>query len=488
MFTARFLARAKEHKERTFRGLPIVIENPKGSIREGADPSGKAWKREMQADYGFIEDTTGTGDKENIDVYVGDDESSPNAYVIEQLGLGVEPDEYKVVLGAPDLQSAEELYLKHYEPGWEEEHVGEISEVPLEELFSAVKEHQEQAKQGSEDWKCPVCGRLNPAVHPRCEECAEANPAGPLAKKPVAPRKQHANGWIDKVLESESLRGRDAGIERGRNIVRSLSLGRDFGEANEDYEARRPDIGEFMQWFDAYQNGKTAADSDLVDKFVAQYARQRGVYGKAADVVRKEIAAACEANGIRAAITSRAKEVESLRKKLVKRNVLRPYRDFKDIRTDIKDMAGVRVALYFPIDREPVGQIIQKLYEQARPPKRFPEDRGPGDGDDYEATHYAIKYAGLVVEIQVASALMLSWSECAHDLLYKPKMGEVTPAERQLLKELKDIVKAGEHTVTQLQETVMNRLASIPSEAQRVAARLYATTILSRRDEILAGI
>jgi hypothetical protein len=48
-------------------------------------------------------------------------------------------------------------------------------------------------------------------------------------------------------------------------------------------------------------------------------------------------------------------------------------------------------------------------------------------------------------------------------------------------------VSAGEHTVTQLQDLVQNRIASISSEARRVAARLYVTTILSRRDQILAG-
>jgi len=334
--------------------------------------SGRAWSREMKCDYGYIPGTSAAGDEESVDVYVGPDENSEFVYVVEQVGPTGEFDEYKLMLGFPNLEAAEEMFEQQGPEEWDG--LGDISEIPLEHLFDAVEEHR-----------------------------------------------------------------------------------------------------------------KTAADPDLIEKFVVQYERQRGVYGKAADVVRKEIADACEKKGIRCAVVSRAKEVDSLRKKLEKRNALRPYVDFKDIRTDIKDLAGVRVALYFPIDRDGVRDIIKKLYKMARPVKHFPEDRGPEDGEDYEADHYAIKYAGLIVEIQVASALMLAWSEVAHDLVYKPRMGEVTPAEYQLLDELKDIVKAGEHTVTQLQDSVMSRIASIPSEAQRVAARLYATTILTRRNEILAG-
>jgi ppGpp synthetase/RelA/SpoT-type nucleotidyltranferase len=373
--TAQYLRTAEEAEKpkRSFRGLPIVIEDPKGSIRKGVDLGGRAWEREMKVDYGYIPQTTAAGDEENVDVYVGDDENAEYAYVVEQVLENGDFDEYKVMLGFPTLEAAEEMYQQHGPDKWDG--IGDIYEVPLEYLFDAVKEHQ-----------------------------------------------------------------------------------------------------------------KTAADPDLIEKFVQQYERQRRLYSKAADVVRGEINDACIRQNIRAAITARAKTSESLRNKLTKRNAARPYQGVKDILYDIKDMAGVRVALYFPIDRAAVGKIIDELYDQARPPKNFPEDREPGEPDGYEATHFAVKYAGLVVEIQVASALMYAWAEVSHDLIYKPRMGQLTQAEYQLLDELKAIVSAGEHTVTQLQELVQSRVASIPSEARRVATSLYVTAILSARDRILASV
>ena len=68
-FTARYLVAAEDQK-RSFRGLPIVIQDPKGSVREGVDPEGRAWSREMKCDYGYIPGTTAAGDEENLDVSV----------------------------------------------------------------------------------------------------------------------------------------------------------------------------------------------------------------------------------------------------------------------------------------------------------------------------------------------------------------------------------------------------------------------------------
>jgi len=362
--TARHLRTAEqvEEQKRTFRGLPIVIEDRKGDIRKGVDPEGRPWSREMKCDYGYIPGTTAAGDKEDLDVYLGDDENAEFAYVVEQVGPDGEFDEYKVMLGFPTLEAAEEMYQQHGPDKWDG--IGDIYEVPLDYLFDAVEKHQE----------------------------------------------------------------------------------------------------------------KTAAEPDLIEKFVAQYTRQRRLYNKAADVVRGEIVDACAKQNIRAAITSRGKDPESLRDKLVKRNAARPYQSVKDILADIKDMAGVRVALYFPIEREPVGKIIQELYDQARPPKNFPQDREPGEPEGYEATHYAIKYAGLVVEIQVASALNFVWAEVSHDLLYKPRLGEVPPEEHQLLDELKIIVSEGEYTIDELQASIQNRLAD---QVGRVATQTFETSVLA---------
>jgi hypothetical protein len=152
LFSSKLLRRAKklsQMQSTSFRDLPLIIEWPKGSIRVGEDKNGKKWKREMQADYGYIPDTTAAGDKEGLDVYIGPDEASDKVYVVEQLTDDGEFDEYKVLMGFSDLDIAYETYLKHYPDGWGDTNVGSVSEVPFEQVFDKVEEHQEQ--QGKEE-------------------------------------------------------------------------------------------------------------------------------------------------------------------------------------------------------------------------------------------------------------------------------------------------------------------------------------------------
>jgi 2'-5' RNA ligase len=129
-----------------FNGLNIVVEWPKGSIREGTDKDGKKWRREMHADYGYVQDIPTSQDHEDLDVYIGDNPDAVNAYIVEQLDDDGEVDEYKVMLGFDSLAEAEEMYLTHYPDDWEETHLGEVAEVPFDYIFDRVEEHQESTE------------------------------------------------------------------------------------------------------------------------------------------------------------------------------------------------------------------------------------------------------------------------------------------------------------------------------------------------------
>jgi hypothetical protein len=66
-----------------FQGLPISIENKKGSYRTGMYPDGHEWKTFMYFDYGYIRKTKGEDD-EGIDVYVGPDRTAKHVYIVKQ--------------------------------------------------------------------------------------------------------------------------------------------------------------------------------------------------------------------------------------------------------------------------------------------------------------------------------------------------------------------------------------------------------------------
>lgn len=97
-------------KRTTFQGIPLVIENPRGTIRDWS-----GGETLMQADYGFVQGVRGD-DGDELDVYVGPKENAEEAYVIAQQnpknGLY---DEMKVMLGFGSLQAAESMYQAHYD-------------------------------------------------------------------------------------------------------------------------------------------------------------------------------------------------------------------------------------------------------------------------------------------------------------------------------------------------------------------------------------
>ena len=207
----------------------------------------------------------------------------------------------------------------------------------------------------------------------------------------------------------------------------------------------------------------------LIDAFVKLYKHEFEYFDKVAEEVHKQLSEVLQSAGIRAIVTYRAKKPRKLKGKLLKRNQTKQYQSFQDIYDDIVDLAGVRVALYLPADRTAVGQLIEQNFTAMRQPKNFPEDRGPGDGIGYVATHYLVRlkpetlhkdeyqYADTNVEIQVASVLMHAWAEVTHDLIYKPDKGPLTPEERAMIDDLNRVVQEGEAVLERLQQSVEGR-------------------------------
>ncbi len=109
------------------QGLPIRIENVRGSVRSGVGVSGKPWSNRMAAHYGFIAGTTGN-DGDGVDVFLGPLPESPNAWVINQRKAdGIGFDEHKVCLGFPNEQQARDAYQLSYDRDWR----GLMSVVPV---------------------------------------------------------------------------------------------------------------------------------------------------------------------------------------------------------------------------------------------------------------------------------------------------------------------------------------------------------------------
>jgi ppGpp synthetase/RelA/SpoT-type nucleotidyltranferase len=86
----------------------------------------------------------------------------------------------------------------------------------------------------------------------------------------------------------------------------------------------------------------------VIDAFVSEYERQFDFWDASARTARGLLEAELSSSGLRAIVTSRAKSVDRLVEKLRQRDRETPYSSVAQISGDIADLAGVRVALYFP--------------------------------------------------------------------------------------------------------------------------------------------
>lgn len=112
----------KLHYRTEFQGLPISIENRKGSIRRGEDATGE-WETKMKNAYGYIRGTVGA-DSDQLDCFIGPDKDSEKVFVIHiKKPENGKYDEDKVFLGFETFKAAMIAFKKHYDD-WQKYYQG----------------------------------------------------------------------------------------------------------------------------------------------------------------------------------------------------------------------------------------------------------------------------------------------------------------------------------------------------------------------------
>ena len=124
-------------------GLNITIEQPKGSIRRGTDANGKQWESEMHNTYGYIRGTESV-DGDHIDIFLSDNPTEGNVFVVDQINKDGSFDEHKVMYGFSDMESARQAYLSNYEEGWQG--LGNITEVSKEDFKKWIDSSKRKTK------------------------------------------------------------------------------------------------------------------------------------------------------------------------------------------------------------------------------------------------------------------------------------------------------------------------------------------------------
>lgn len=143
-------------------GFNVTIEQSKGSVRRGKDANGKEWETEMHNTYGYIRGTESV-DGDHIDIFLSDNPTEGNVFVVDQVNKDGSFDEHKVMYGFSDMESARKAYLSNYEEGWQG--LGNITEVSKEEFKKWIDSSKRKTKPFAEYSSVKTEGDVN-VQHP----------------------------------------------------------------------------------------------------------------------------------------------------------------------------------------------------------------------------------------------------------------------------------------------------------------------------------
>ncbi len=129
----------------TFQGMPVSIENRKGSVRKWYDKHNEeSGRTKMHFAYGYIRGTRGT-DGDHVDAYLGPNPNATTAFVVHQMKAPdfEKYDEDKVMLGFDDQKSAEAAYRGQYnKPGF----LGNVTPIPMVDFKEKVLDKKNRGK------------------------------------------------------------------------------------------------------------------------------------------------------------------------------------------------------------------------------------------------------------------------------------------------------------------------------------------------------
>jgi len=133
----------KLHYKTEFQGLPISIENRKGSMRQGTDKDGHEWETKFEIPYGYIRMTEGV-DGDHVDCFIGKNKDSQKVFIVHQNDPETGAfDELKVFLGFDSEKKVKEAYLNHYNnPAF----LGKITEMNMTEFKKKVFKTKDNPK------------------------------------------------------------------------------------------------------------------------------------------------------------------------------------------------------------------------------------------------------------------------------------------------------------------------------------------------------
>ncbi|KAF2122478.1 hypothetical protein BDV96DRAFT_560880 [Lophiotrema nucula] len=231
--------------------------------------------------------------------------------------------------------------------------------------------------------------------------------------------------------------------------------------------------------------------SKLIEEFMLEWYQKKSYYKGISETARDLCKEIVSNEGIHAEYKYRVKDSTRLRAKCLDRATRKDYRTPKDIFADLVDLAGVRICLYFPNQKDRVSELIHKHFDvKETKPHPDPLEQGseaqghtPTLSRGYIATHFRVDLKDQqlkhgLVEIQVMSVLNGAWADVRHDIEYKALSGKVSAEEVNLLNGLNSLLLTGDWLLDTFHHTHMMRVKRINAP---FANHFELTTYLSDR-------
>ena len=177
----------------TIDGLDISIEQPRGSVRSGKDKDGKEWSVVMNNTYGYIRGTEGV-DGDHIDIFLSDNPTEGDVFVVDQVNEDGTFDEHKVMYGFPDIESAREAYLANYSEGWQG--LGAITPVSKENFKKWIDSSHRKTKPFAEYSSVETIGDV-------LTEHTEEEQTTPQADEQQPTNKEQQRENVNRQIEAE---------------------------------------------------------------------------------------------------------------------------------------------------------------------------------------------------------------------------------------------------------------------------------------------
>ncbi|KAI1417219.1 hypothetical protein F5Y13DRAFT_82028 [Hypoxylon sp. FL1857] len=223
--------------------------------------------------------------------------------------------------------------------------------------------------------------------------------------------------------------------------------------------------------------------SEKIERFLKEYESERDQkeWKDLKDQAIKICEEQLEKKNLRAYVTGRVKERESLRKRLYE---YPPNKD-EGILSQRWDFVGLRIVVFFPGQIREVEKIIQEAFEE-QPKHRKPKGAWSAAEEEssiqpsqpylkrfggYDEAHYWVKlrmedrtsvgvHNEQMFEIQLRTVMMDSWITVVHDLEYKAMAGDLSIEEHRILDSIKGLASTGEVLLEHLEQIHFNRRAS----------------------------